>query len=90
VMEGCRPISTVSGFSRMVSAYSVTARILGFGKVSHQVTVADDGAGFVPGVAPERVGLANVRARVEHAGGTWHLHAEPGAGTVISMEVSAR
>jgi signal transduction histidine kinase len=55
-----------------------------------RLTVADDGAGFVPGVAPERVGLANVRARVEHAGGTWHLHAAPGAGTVISMEVGLR
>ena len=54
-----------------------------------RLTVADDGAGFVPGVAPERVGLANVRARVEHAGGTWHLRGEPGVGTVISMEVRA-
>jgi signal transduction histidine kinase len=54
-----------------------------------RLTVTDDGAGFLPSVTPERVGLANVRARVEHAGGKWHVHAQPGAGTVISMELSA-
>jgi two-component system sensor histidine kinase LytS len=55
-----------------------------------RLTVADNGAGFTPGVTPERVGLPNVRARVEHAGGTWQLRAAPGGGTMITMEVGAR
>jgi two-component system LytT family sensor kinase len=54
------------------------------------LTVADDGAGFTPGFTQERVGLSNVRARVEHAGGKWHLHAAPGAGTMITMEVGVQ
>jgi signal transduction histidine kinase len=55
-----------------------------------QLTVADDGAGFIPGAARERIGLANVRARVEHAGGTWHLQTAPGAGTTITLGVGAK
>jgi signal transduction histidine kinase len=55
-----------------------------------QLTVSDDGVGFAPATTPERVGLANVRARVAFVGGAWHLHAAPGAGTMITLEVGAQ
>jgi signal transduction histidine kinase len=66
---------------------SVTALQSGSGV---RLTVADDGAGFTPGATRERIGLANVRARVEHAGGTWHLQTAPGLGTTITLGVGAK
>jgi LytS/YehU family sensor histidine kinase len=54
------------------------------------LTVSDDGVGFTPTSTAERVGLANVRARVAYAGGAWHLHTAPGAGTMITLEVGRR
>ena len=55
-----------------------------------RLTVSDDGVGFTPTTAAERVGLANVRARVAYVGGAWHLHTAPGAGTMITLEVGGR
>ena len=73
--------ATAHGGSVRVVASQIGTRV--------QLTVADDGAGFSPGVTPERVGLANVRSRVEQSGGTWRLHTAPGEGTMITMEVGA-
>ena len=52
-----------------------------------QVRVADDGVGFDSDRTPPNVGMANVRARVEKMGGTWHLKSSPGHGTEIVFEV---
>jgi PAS domain S-box-containing protein len=49
-----------------------------------ELTVADDGAGFVPhGDNNGHVGLLMMRERVESLGGEWQLTAAPGEGTRI-------
>jgi signal transduction histidine kinase len=45
--------------------------------------VADDGAGFAPPSQPLSGGLANMRDRIEAAGGTLAIDAEPGRGTIV-------
>jgi two-component system NarL family sensor kinase len=50
------------------------------------LSVADDGAGFPPGrleaaLAGGAIGVASCRERVEALGGTFSMHAAPGAGT---------
>ena len=52
-----------------------------------QIRVVDDGAGFDSDRTPPNVGMANVRARVEKMGGTWHVQSSPGHGTQIVFEV---
>jgi len=47
------------------------------------VSVADDGAGFDPARARRGLGLANMAARVEAAGGTFTLDTAAGRGTVV-------
>jgi len=55
--------------------------------------VRDDGAGFEPGrlVEAERDGrlgvAASVRGRIEQLGGSVHISAQPGEGTVVEMAV---
>jgi two-component system NarL family sensor kinase len=50
------------------------------------LSVADDGTGFPPGrletaLARGAIGIASCRERVEALGGTFSVHAAPGAGT---------
>ncbi|MFF9606928.1 GAF domain-containing sensor histidine kinase [Streptomyces sp. NPDC003388] len=52
--------------------------------------VADDGGGFDPGAvrrAGRHLGLVSMRDRADGVGGTLTVHAEPGRGTTIEMEV---
>ncbi|MFF0837229.1 MULTISPECIES: GAF domain-containing sensor histidine kinase [unclassified Streptomyces] len=52
--------------------------------------VADDGSGFDPGAvrrAGRHLGLVSMRDRADGVGGTLTVHAEPGRGTTIEMEV---
>ncbi len=46
--------------------------------------VEDDGTGFDPSAATEGTGLANLRDRIESAGGTLVIDTTPGGGTRIS------
>jgi two-component system sensor histidine kinase LytS len=52
------------------------------------LTVQDDGVGFDVDHTPHRIGLANVVARVERTGGTWHVQSIPGSGTLITLMVA--
>ncbi len=52
--------------------------------------VADDGAGFDPGQAATGAGLANIRDRVDSAGGRWELDSTPGTGTRLRVVLPAR
>ena len=50
------------------------------------VTVADDGAGFIPqdaAAVEDRLGLLNMRERADAAGGWCHIESAPGAGTSV-------
>jgi signal transduction histidine kinase len=52
------------------------------------VSVRDDGRGFDPDLAPDRIGLArSVRGRVEEVGGTVEIVGRPGRGTEIKLWV---
>jgi signal transduction histidine kinase len=48
-----------------------------------ELTVRDDGRGFDPATANGGFGLTGMRERVELAGGTLRVEAEPGAGTTV-------
>jgi signal transduction histidine kinase len=49
--------------------------------------VADDGAGFDPGLAVPGLGLASMRERAAAVGGTLRVSSAPGAGTRIRLAV---
>ena len=51
------------------------------------LAVSDDGVGCDPSRALPHVGLANVRARVELAGGSYRFESSPGFGTTVTLEV---
>jgi signal transduction histidine kinase len=50
-----------------------------------RITVQDDGVGFDLERTPQRIGLANVGARVERTGGSCRVQSIPGAGTLITV-----
>jgi len=52
-----------------------------------RVTVSDDGEGFDPARVTSGIGTENVRARVEKAGGTWHVESRLGYGTKVVFEL---
>jgi signal transduction histidine kinase len=49
--------------------------------------VSDDGKGFVPGIAPEGVGLASMRERAAAAGGSLEIRSAPERGTTVRLTV---
>jgi len=51
------------------------------------LTVRDDGVGCDPSRVTPHVGLANVRARVELAGGSYRFESSLGVGTAVTLEV---
>ncbi|MFC5177182.1 GAF domain-containing sensor histidine kinase [Nocardioides taihuensis] len=63
---------------------------LGGGPDELQLTVEDDGEGFDPTAAAPGTGLANMRDRVDAAGGTWELDTAPGRGTRVCAVLPAR
>jgi signal transduction histidine kinase len=53
--------------------------------------VVDDGCGFDPGAVPDgRMGLANMRDRVQEVGGALVVVSAPGAGTRVCVQVGSR
>jgi signal transduction histidine kinase len=54
------------------------------------LTVADDGAGFDPAQAPAGTGLANIRDRVDSAGGSLEVSSTPGHGTRLRVVIPSR
>ena len=54
------------------------------------LTVADDGAGFDPAHAPAGTGLANMRDRVDSAGGSLEVSSTPGHGTRLRVVIPSR
>ncbi len=57
-----------------------------------RLTVADDGAGFVPARAGDSggVGLVSMRDRVRPLDGRLEIESEPGRGTTIRAEIPVR
>jgi signal transduction histidine kinase len=53
------------------------------------VTVTDDGRGFDPTVSPHGTGLANMRDRIDSAGGIFEIAAAPGTGTRVRVALTA-
>ncbi|HXF10829.1 MAG TPA: two-component regulator propeller domain-containing protein [Desulfuromonadaceae bacterium] len=53
------------------------------------IAIEDNGLGFDPtsAEATRRNGLANMRSRIEEAGGTFQLESQPGKGTTILMSL---
>jgi signal transduction histidine kinase len=54
-----------------------------------EVTVQDDGAGFDLAAAHAGEGLANMRDRVESAGGTLTIETAPSRGTLVAARLPA-
>jgi signal transduction histidine kinase len=52
-----------------------------------RLSVADDGAGFDPGLIGGGYGLRGMRDRVRQVGGTVEVTSAPGAGTQVCAEV---
>lgn len=59
-----------------------------FSSPAFVVRVRDDGQGFDPAATPEGVGLRHMRERVAALGGTFAVHATPGHGTEILVELA--
>lgn len=51
------------------------------------LVVEDDGVGFDPGAATDRLGLLGMRERVDLVGGELEIEAEPGHGTTILVTI---
>jgi signal transduction histidine kinase len=76
--------AVIHGLSSKVSGGTV--RIGAVRTKGHlRLTVQDDGVGFDVEHTLARVGLANVRARVERMGGTWRVQSIPGAGSLMTL-----
>lgn len=50
------------------------------------VRIQDNGCGFDPDTCAAGNGLANMRRRLEHIGGTCSIHSAPGQGTVVTFK----
>ncbi|MET8147730.1 sensor histidine kinase [Actinoplanes sp. NPDC049668] len=72
---------------RHADAENVTV-LLAFGADRVRLVVRDDGRGFEPAAA-HGFGVAGMRARAEQVDGTVAVHSDPGAGTVVEVEVPA-
>lgn len=51
-----------------------------------RVLVEDDGVGFDPATATDRLGLAGIRERIALVGGTAIIDSAPGTGTTVAVE----
>ncbi|MBL9103057.1 MAG: GAF domain-containing protein [Myxococcales bacterium] len=51
------------------------------------LVVEDDGVGFDPGAATDRLGLLGMRERVDLVGGELEIEAEPGHGTTVLVTI---
>ncbi|MCO5971569.1 sensor histidine kinase [Actinoallomurus soli] len=61
---------------------------LAYAPESVRLEIRDDGVGFGPGTA-RGFGLHGMRERVGQVGGTFDVRSEPGAGTIVTVEVPA-
>lgn len=79
----------LSNAYRHGGAHAVHVTVGAGGRRGLRMTIADDGAGFDPGVeAPDaHFGLKGMRDRVEMIGGRFGLASAPGHGTRIAIEV---
>lgn len=79
----------LSNAYRHGGAHSVQVTVSAAGRKAIRMTIADDGAGFDPGVEqPDaHFGLKGMRDRVEMIGGRFGLTSRPGAGTQVAVEV---
>ena len=55
-----------------------------------ELSVRDDGRGFVPSARSEGLGLHSMRERAESIGGTYHVQSAPGQGCLVRVHVSLR
>ena len=54
---------------------------------SVHMSVNDNGVGFDSQTAPAGVGLISMTERVEHAGGSFQIRSQPGAGTEVDVRI---
>jgi signal transduction histidine kinase len=54
------------------------------------IRVQDGGCGFAPANSATGNGLANMRRRLEHLGGTCTIQSQPGRGTTVSFRVNLK
>ncbi len=52
-----------------------------------QVTLVDDGKGFVVKKGKKGIGLRNISSRIEKVGGTWDIESSPGKGTSVYFNI---
>lgn len=81
-------LEAVQNALKHAGAGTVTVEVDG-GPDGVTLTVTDDGSGFDPAITPSGAGLANMRDRVDSAGGTWELDATPGRGTRLRVVIPA-
>lgn len=55
-----------------------------------RLTVDDDGCGFSASPQGSGLGLAGLRERAQHLGGTLHIESEPGRGSTLALELPLR
>ncbi len=61
--------------------------VLSYGEQAVRLDVRDDGAGFDPGKVNGGYGLRGMRSRIVQVGGSLLVRAQPGEGTLLSVEV---
>ncbi|HTE05620.1 MAG TPA: sensor histidine kinase, partial [Planctomycetota bacterium] len=81
----------LTNVARHAKALTVDVR-LRTSEQSIELTVSDDGQGFVPDVLPlqRRFGLLGMRERAELMGGSFRLQSSPHGGTVIRVSIPVR
>jgi signal transduction histidine kinase len=75
-------LEALQNSAKHAAAHAIRVDMRG-GDTGLAVTVADDGTGFDAGTTSAGAGLANMRDRVESAGGTLSIETAPGRGTVV-------
>ncbi len=52
-----------------------------------EVSLVDDGKGFVVKKGKKGIGLRNITSRIEKVGGTWDIQSRPGKGTTVIFNI---
>ena len=82
-------LEAIQNAAKHAGAGAVRVEVDG-GPAALRLTISDDGPGFDPAQVSTGSGLANMRDRVDSAGGTLELDSEPGRGTRLRVVIPSR
>ena len=77
----------LANIARHAAASSVDVEVAAVGESGLELTVRDDGRGFVPGVADGGLGLNGMAERARLVGGELDIESRPGGGTAVCLRV---